>query len=215
MIRVLIADDQDLVRAGVRALLQHDPGLEVVAEASSGSQAVALAREHRPDVILMDLRMPGLGGLDAVARILGDPATAGTRILVLTTFDDEADILEAIRRGAAGYLLKDTASDELRHAIRTVADGGSLLSPRVTARVMEHLASLPVPAEPDPRLRDLTERELAVLRRVALGETNAEIAAALVISPATARTYVSRILTRLGARDRTELAVIAHRSGLG
>lgn len=215
MIRVLIADDQDLVRAGVRALLQHDPGLEVVAEASSGTQAVALAREHRPDVILMDLRMPGLSGLDATGRILEEPALAGTRVIVLTTFDDEADILEAIRRGAAGYLLKDTASDELRRAIRTVADGGSLLSPRVTARVMQHLASLPAPAEPDPRLRDLTERELAVLRRVALGETNAEIAAALVISPATARTYVSRILTRLGARDRTELAVIAHRSGLG
>lgn len=215
MIRVLIADDQDLVRAGVRALLEHDPGLEVVAEAASGPQAVMLTREHRPDVVLMDLRMPGGGGLDATTRILGDPATADTRVIVLTTFDDEADILEAIRRGAAGYLLKDTASDELRRAIATVAEGGSLLSPRVTARVMEHLAAAPARAEPDPRLRDLTERELAVLRRIALGETNAEIAAVLHLSPATVRTYVSRIITRLGARDRTELAILAHRSGLG
>ena len=215
MIRVLIADDQDLVRAGVRALLEHDPGLEVVAEAASGAQAVMLSREHRPDVVLMDLRMPGGGGLDATTRILGDPATADTRVIVLTTFDDEADILEAIRRGAAGYLLKDTGSDELRRAIVTVAEGGSLLSPKVTARVMEHLAAAPVAPEPDPRLRDLTERELAVLRRVALGETNAEIGVVLHLSPATVRTYVSRIITRLGARDRTELAILAHRSGLG
>lgn len=214
MITVLLADDQDLVRAGLRALLAHDPELEVVAEAASGRAAVAKTRQHRPQVVLMDIRMPGTDGIEATRQIRADRDLDGTRVLILTTFDDDADILEAIRLGAAGYLLKDAPSGDIRAAIRTVADGDNILSPTITRRLMEHVASQPEPPAADPRLADLTERERAVLRRIALGETNAEIAAVLFISPATARTYVSRILSKLHARDRTELAVIAHRSGL-
>lgn len=214
MIRVLIADDQDLVRAGIRALLANDPEIAVVAEASDGGTAADRAREHRPDVVMMDLRMPRTNGIEATRRIRADPALDRTRILVLTTFDDDDDIVEAIRVGAAGYLLKDTPSDDLRAAVHTVAGGGSMLSPNVAKRLIEHVAALPRPAVPHPRLDDLTERELAVLRHIAHGENNAELALSLYISPATARTYVSRILTKLDARDRTELAVIAHRSGL-
>lgn len=215
MTRVLLADDQDLVRAGLRTLLGNDPELEVVAEARDGNEAVARSRELRPDVVLMDVRMPGTDGIEATRRIRADPELDAVRVLILTTFDDDEDVLEAIRLGAAGYLLKDTASDDLRRAVRTVADGGNLLSPDITRRVMEHLAAAPAPEPPDPRLAELTERELAVLARIARGETNAEIAATLHISPATARTYVSRILAKLQARDRTQLAVIALNAGLG
>lgn len=214
MIRVLLADDQDLVRAGLRALLAHDPELDVVAEAASGSAAVSSVREHHPDVVLMDIRMPGMDGIEATRRIRADPALRGTRILILTTFDDDVDILEAIRLGAAGYLLKDTPSDELRAALHTVAAGDNMLSPNIARRVMEHISGMPQAARRDPRLDELTDRELAVLHRIAHGENNAEIGNTLYISPATARTYVSRILTKLDARDRTELAVIAHLSGL-
>lgn len=212
MIRVLIADDQELVRTGLRALLVSDAGLTVVAEARTGAEAVAKTREHRPDVVLMDIRMPETDGIEATHRLRSDPATRDARVLILTTFDDDADILAAVRVGAAGYLLKDTPSEELRRAVHTVAGGGNLLSPQITRRVMEHLADSSAAASPHPRLGELTERELAVLTRIAHGDSNAEIAAALCISPATARTYVSRILAKLDARDRTELAVIAHRS---
>lgn len=215
MTRVLLVDDQDLVRAGLRALLGNDPGLEVVAEARNGDEAVARSKELLPDVVLMDVRMPGTDGIEATRRIRADPALHPVRVLILTTFDDDQEVLEAIRLGAAGYLLKDAASDDLRRAVHTVADGGNLLSPEITRRVMEHLASAPAPEPPDPRLGELTERELAVLGRIARGETNAEIAATLRISPATARTYVSRILAKLQARDRTQLAVIALNAGLG
>lgn len=214
MIRVLLVDDQDLVRAGVRALLLNDPGLTVVAEAANGDDAIAKAREHHPDVVLMDIRMPGTNGIEATRRIRADPALTATRVLILTTFDDDDDILEAIRFGAAGYLLKDTPSDALRAAVHTVASGDNLLSPNIARRVMEHIAGMPLPAARDPRLDSLTERELVVLRRIAHGESNAEIASVLYISPATARTYVSRILAKLNARDRTELAVLAHLGGL-
>ncbi|WP_018654461.1 response regulator [Actinomadura flavalba] len=213
MIRVVLVDDQDLVRAGLRALLENDPDIAVVAEAGDGRAGVARARELRPDVVLMDLRMPGTGGLAATAQIRADPALADVRVVVLTTFDDEDEIVEAVRLGAAGYLLKDARADDLRGAVRTAAGGGNPLSPSIARRVMEHLADTPR-QRPDPRLATLTERERAVLVRVAEGETNEEIGRALHISPATARTYVSRILTKLDARDRTALAVIAHRAGL-
>jgi DNA-binding NarL/FixJ family response regulator len=213
VIRVVLVDDQDLVRAGLRALLDSDPGITVVGEAADGRNGLSVVRQHRPDVVLVDIRMPVLDGLETIAAIRADPALADVRAVVLTTFDDDADVLEAVTLGAAGYLLKDTRADDLRRAVHTVAAGENLLSPAVTRRVMERLAAAPVPS-PDPRLAQLTERELAVLARVGLGETNDEIGRVLHISPATARTYVSRLLGKLQARDRTALAVIAHRAGL-
>ena len=214
MIRVVIVDDQDLVRAGIRALLENDPAITVVGEAADGRRALSIVREKRPDVVLMDIRMPRMDGLEATAAIRADSSLVGSRVLILTTFDEDADILDAVVGGAAGYLLKDTSSAELRQAVHTAAAGGNLLSPAIARRVMERLARAPKPAEPDPRLAALTERELAVLIRIGHGDSNGEIAAVLHISPATARTYVSRILAKLHARDRTALAVIAHRSGL-
>ncbi|GAA2532978.1 response regulator [Winogradskya humida] len=214
MIRVVLVDDQELIRAGLRALLASVPDVEVVAEAGDGVAGLAVVRRHLPDVVLMDLRMPGGDGLTATAQITRDASLNGVRVLVLTTFDEATEIDSAIRAGAAGYLLKDIGSDDLRRAVRVVAAGDNLLSPAVTRHVMDRLASQDAPAEPDPRLARLTEREREVLSRVGLGETNQEIGEALFISPATARTYVSRILAKLDARDRTQLAVIAHREGL-
>lgn len=214
MITVVLADDNDLVRAGLRTLLGHDPELTVVAEATDGARAVAAVTRYRPDLVLMDLRMPGMDGIDATRRIRADPSLAGTRVVVLSTFDDEDEVRGAIRAGAAGYLLKDTPADELRAAIRRAAAGEPILSPRVTGQVMEIIATQPGGGRNDPRLADLTERELEMLVRIGHGDTNDEIAAALFLSPATARTYVSRLLTKLGARDRTELAILAVRSGL-
>ncbi|WP_033344867.1 response regulator [Catenuloplanes japonicus] len=220
MIRVLLVDDQELVRAGLRALLARDHSddgtgddvIEIAGEASDGPRALIEARRLRPDVVVMDLRMPGGGGLDATREIT--TAFPGTRVLVLTTFEEPGEIDAAVRAGAAGYLLKDTGADELRQAVRTVAAGGNLLSPTVARLLMDRLAAQD-PAPPrDPRLDALTARELQILARVGLGETNQEIAAALFISPATARTYVSRLLAKLRARDRTQLAVIAHRARL-
>ncbi|MRG60298.1 response regulator [Agromyces sp. CFH 90414] len=214
MISVLIVDDQALVRAGIRALLETDPDLAVVGEAADGRTAVAQAAALRPDVVLMDIRMPGTDGLAATAEITARPDLDGTRIIILTTFDDDEDILEAIAAGAAGYLLKDAPAQALRDAVKTAAAGDNLLAPPIARRVMEHLARSPAPRARDPRLDALSEREREVLVRVAEGDTNEEIAAALHLSPATARTYVSRLLARLEVRDRTALAILAHRSGL-
>lgn len=215
MISVMVVDDQDLVRAGLRTLLTHHPGIEVVAEAGDGQNAVLSAGIHRPDVVLMDVRMPVMDGIEATRRLRADPALAGTRILILTTFDDDDDIIEAIRVGAAGYLLKDTPSEELRRAVHAVAGGDNMLSPQITRKVMEHITAAPSSeAAASIDLSGLTGREVEVLTRIAHGDTNAEIAATLYLSHATARTYVSRILTKLDARDRTELAIIGHRAGL-
>lgn len=215
MIRVLLVDDQDLVRAGLRAMLANAPDIEVIAEARHGEEAIQSARLDSPDIVLMDIRMPIMDGIEATRRILSRTLPTETRVVILTTFDDDEDIIDAVRAGAAGYLLKDAGAEQLRGAVRTVFDGGNLLSPQITKKVMAHMAAQPAAESPEPvDLSDLTERERQVLGRVAEGETNAEIGAALHLSPATARTYVSRILTKLHARDRTELAIMAHRSGL-
>jgi DNA-binding NarL/FixJ family response regulator len=214
MTSVLLVDDQDLVRAGIRALLRGDPDITVVGEATDGRRGVELTRRHRPDVVLMDIRMPGMDGIEATKAITSDERLGGTRVVILTTFDDQADIGNALRVGAVGYLLKDTAGPELREAVRTVGAGGRLLSPAITRTVMEMVATSPPPPTEDPRLAVLSTREREVLERIGHGDTNEEIARALFLTPASARTYVSRILAKVGARDRTELAIIAHRSGL-
>ncbi len=214
MTTVLLVDDQDLVRAGLRALLTRDDSIEVVAEATDGRRGVAAAQRHRPDVVLMDLRMPVMDGIEATRLIRADEELSGTRVVVLTTFDDDADIVEAIRAGAVGYLLKNTPREELRSAVTRAGRGERLLSPEITARLMDMVAVCQAAPTPDPRLALLSSREIEVLTRIGHGDTNDEIAAALHLSPATARTYVSRILSKTGARDRPELVVIAHRSGL-
>jgi len=214
MTTVVLVDDQDLVRAGLRALLTRDESIRVVAEATDGRRGVEAARRHRPDLVLMDLRMPVLDGIEATRMIRADDELAGTHVVVLTTFDDDADVIEAIRAGAIGYLLKNTPRDDLRDAVARAGKGERLLSPEITQRLMELVAVGRAAPMPDPRLGFLSARELEVLARIGHGDTNDEIAATLHLSPATARTYVSRILAKLGARDRPELVVIAHRSGL-
>jgi DNA-binding NarL/FixJ family response regulator len=214
VIRILLADDQMLVRAGFRALLDAEDGFEVIGEAADGEHAVTLAREHRPDVVLMDIRMPGLDGLEASRRILGDPALAGVRIVILTTFESDEYIFEALRLGASGFLVKDTEPADLIKAIKVVADGASLLSPGVTRRLIAEFAKRAKEPTPMPALGELTEREREVMGLVALGLSNDEIARRLVVSPATAKTHVSRIMIKLGARDRAQLVVFAYESGM-
>jgi DNA-binding NarL/FixJ family response regulator len=213
VITVALIDDQALVRAGLRALLEHDPDLRVVGEAEDGRSGLALAQRLRPQVVLMDIRMPGMDGLAATRAIVGDAALAETRVVVLTTFDEDEQIDEAIRAGAAGYLLKDIAPDELRRAVHVVAGGEALLAPAITRRVMQRLAAGGRGTNP-ALVAELTEREREVLRHIGLGQSNDELAEQLFISPATARTYVSRLLDKLGARDRSQLVVLAYESGL-
>jgi DNA-binding NarL/FixJ family response regulator len=214
MTTVVLVDDQDLVRAGIRALLTRDATITVVAEATDGNRGVESVRKHRPDVVLMDLRMPVMDGIEATRAIRADERLARCHVVVLTTFDDDADVVEAIRAGAIGYLLKDTPKEGLRDAVIRAGRGERLLSPAIMQRLMDMVASGRAVSSPDPRLAALSARELEVLAQIGTGATNDEIAAALYLSPATARTYVSRILAKLGARDRPELVVIAHRSGL-
>lgn len=214
-IRVLVADDQALVRAGFVALLDAQDGITVVAEADTGTAALAAARELRPDVVLMDIRMPEMDGLAATRAIAADHALAEVRVVVLTTFELDEYVFEAMRTGASGFLVKHTEPAELVRAVRVVADGEALLSPSVTRRlVSEFAARTKQSAGPSPALAELTSREREVMALVAEGLTNAEIGERLFMSPATARTHVSRILTKLGARDRTQLVVMAYESGL-
>lgn len=213
-IRLVLVDDQQLVRAGLRPLAERDGDIAVVGEASDGRSGLSRVRELRPDLVLMDIRMPVMDGLEATRAIVADPALDGVRVLVLTTFDEDEHVHEAIRAGASGYLLKDIAPDALREAIRTVSAGEALLSPAVTASVMRAAVEGGVgPADRRP-LEDLTAREIEVLALVGRGRTNDEIAAELFLSPATSRTYVSRLLSRLGARDRAALVVLAYETGL-
>ncbi|MCC2315886.1 response regulator [Cellulomonas xiejunii] len=213
MITVVLVDDQELLRAGLRSLVERDGDIRVVGDAATGRQGVARVRELRPDVVLMDVRMPDLDGIEATRAIVADPALADVAVLVLTTFDEDENVFAAIRAGAAGFLLKDVAPDELRQAVRTVAAGEALLDPAVTRRVMRAAAATPPPSDAS-RLSGLTEREREVLREVGRGRSNQEIAASLYLSPATARTYVSRLLTKLDARDRSQLVVLAYETGL-
>jgi DNA-binding NarL/FixJ family response regulator len=215
VIRVVLADDQVLVRAGFRLLLETEDGFEVCGEAGDGAQAVTLARRHHPDVVVMDIRMPGTDGLQATRQISSDPELAGVKVLVLTTFDVDEYVFEALRGGASGFLLKDTDPVDLLHALRVIAAGEALLAPSVTRRLIAEYTSHPEHRRPDPSsLREITEREREVLVLVAGGLSNDEIAEHLVISPATARTHVSRVMTKLGARDRAQLVVLAYESGL-
>jgi DNA-binding NarL/FixJ family response regulator len=214
MIRVLLADDQVLVRGGLRALLDSEADIEIVGEAGDGAEAARLAAELVPDVVLMDIRMPEVDGLDATRAITADPDLGDVRIVILTTFDLDEYVFEAIKVGAAGFLVKDTEPAELIRAVRTVAAGDGLLSPRATRRLVEEYATRAKPAELAPDLERLTEREREVMSHAAAGLSNGEIAALLVISPTTAKTHISRAMTKLGARDRAQLVVFAYETGL-
>jgi DNA-binding NarL/FixJ family response regulator len=213
VIRVLLADDQTMVRAGFRLILSAEPDVTVVGEAADGVEAVAAARRLRPDVTLMDVRMPRMDGIAATRGLLAD-GPAPTRVVVLTTFDVDAHVYDALRAGASGFLLKNAPPEELVQAIRVVAAGGALLDPAVTRRVIEEFARRPAPGPVPAEVGRLTDRELEVLHLVAQGLSNAEIASSLVVSEATVKTHVARMLTKLGLRDRVQAVVFAYERGL-
>ena len=213
--RVAIVDDQPLIRTGLRTMLEHGGDIEIVGEADDGEEAVALARRERPDVVLMDVRMPVLDGIQATRRITADPQLRDVRVVVLTTFDLDDYVYASIRAGASGFLLKDARPEDIVSAVRVVAAGEALLAPSVTRRLIEEFAQRPEPApEASPGLAALTDREREVLTLVGRGLTNAEIAERLYVSPATAKTHVSHIMTKVYARDRAQLVVMAYESGL-
>lgn len=213
-IRVLLVDDQELVRGGFGALIGAEDDLEVVGEAATGAEAIDQAFAVRPDVVLMDIRMPELDGIAATARITADDRLSNTRVLVLTTFDLDQYVYDALRAGASGFLLKDTAPQQLLDAIRIVAGGDALIAPGITRRLISEFASRPDPTTNQADLDALTDRERDVLVEVGHGRNNAEIAERLFISPLTAKTHVSRIMTKVAARDRAQLVVLAYESGL-
>jgi DNA-binding NarL/FixJ family response regulator len=213
-IRIVVADDQALVRSGFLALLRSEGDIEVVGEAADGYEAVKVTKAVRPDVILMDIRMPEMDGLEATRLITADPALRAVRILILTTFDLDAYVHEALRVGASGFLLKDTLPEDLLAAVRVVAAGDALLAPSITRRLIEDFVSRPIAQIADPRLDQLTGREREVLTTVARGLSNAELADELFMSHATAKTHVSHLLTKFAARDRAQLVVIAYETGL-
>jgi DNA-binding NarL/FixJ family response regulator len=215
LIRVALADDQALVRAGFRVLLDAEDDIEVVGEADDGAEAIAVVRRTRPDVVLMDIRMPELDGIEATRRIVADEANASVRVLILTTFEVDEYVFEALRAGASGFLVKDTEPEELVRAVRVVTEGESLLSPGVTRRLVAEFVARPERATGSPpSLAVLTDREREVMALVAAGLSNDEIAEKLFVSPATARTHVSRAMVKLNARDRAQLVVAAYESGL-
>jgi DNA-binding NarL/FixJ family response regulator len=213
-VRVLIADDQALVRRGFRMILESQPDIEIVGEAEDGAQAVALARELAPDIVLMDIRMPGIDGLEATRRLVLD-GPAGVHVLVLTTFDADEYVYGALKAGAAGFLLKSAPPARLVEAVRLVASGEALLAPTITRRLIEGYVRRPAPGTRSPKeVEHLTDRELDVLRQIARGLSNAEIATALVVSEATVKTHVNRILQKLNLRDRVQAVVLAYETGL-
>jgi DNA-binding NarL/FixJ family response regulator len=214
VISVVLADDQALVRAGFRSLLDAQDDIVVVGEAASGEEAVRLAGELTPNIVLMDIRMPGMDGLAATRRIAADARLSDVRVVILTTFGLDEYVFEAIRSGASGFLVKDTEPDELLQAVRVVAAGDALLSPSVTKRLIEEFAAHAKEPQPTEGLDQLTTREREVMALVAAGLSNDEIAQRLFVSPATAKTHVSRAMVKLGARDRAQLVVIAYESGL-
>lgn len=215
MIRVAICDDQALVRDGLRVQLGMSGDIDIVGEASDGEQAIAVARREDPDVMVMDVRMPVLDGIEATRRIVADPSTAGVRVLILTTFDLDENVYAALSAGASGFLLKDATPEEIVHAVRVIAGGESLLAPSVTTRLIREFARRPTAGRPrGDLLASLTEREVEVLVLVAQGLSNAELADRLVVSHATAKTHVSRILAKLALRDRAQLVVAAYEAGL-
>jgi DNA-binding NarL/FixJ family response regulator len=213
-ISVALADDQALVRMGLRVLIESEDDLVLAGEADNGRDAVRLIRRARPDVVLMDIRMPDLDGISALRQVTADPALTGVRVIMLTTFELDEYVFDALQAGAAGFLIKDSDPADMLRAIRLVVAGESLLSPSVTRRVIESFTSRSALRRPHPRLAELTEREREVLGLIGEGLSNEEIATRLVVSPATARTHVSRAMVKLGARDRAQLVVIAYQSGL-
>jgi DNA-binding NarL/FixJ family response regulator len=214
-IRVLLADDQALVRGGFRAILDAEPDIEVVAEASDGAEVLELAARHRVDVALMDIRMPRLDGIEATRRLLAEPRSPPTRVLVLTTFDLDDYVYEALRAGASGFLLKEVLPEQLAPAVRVVAAGEALLAPSITRRLIERFAHGPVPGrQSETLLEELTPRELEVLRLLARGMSNAEIAQQLIVGEATVKTHVAHVLAKLNLRDRIHAVVFAYESGL-
>ena len=213
-IRILVVDDQALIRSGLRMILESEPGMSVVGEAGNGQEAVEMGKRLRPDVILMDVRMPVMDGIDATRKLVGAGLNPDPSVLILTTFDLDEYVYAAIRAGASGFLLKDAPPDDLIHAIHVVAGGDALLAPSVTRRLIEEFAARPTPDTPPDGIHDLTEREVEVLRSLAAGHSNAEIADALYVSEATVKTHVSHILTKLDLRDRVQAVVVAYESGL-
>lgn len=213
-VRILIVDDQALIRSGLRMILEAEPELSVIGEAGDGREALEIAARSRPDVILMDVRMPVMDGIEATRRLNASSLDPKPRVLILTTFDLDEYVYAAIRAGASGFLLKDAPPDDLIHAIRVVARGEALLAPTVTRRLIEEFAARPAPEAAPPGMDELTEREVEVLRSLAAGLSNAEIAEALFVSEATVKTHISHILTKLDLRDRVQAVVVAYESGL-
>jgi DNA-binding NarL/FixJ family response regulator len=211
-IRVILADDQPLVRAGLRRLIDQTPGIDVAGEAGTGTEAVQLTRDTSPDVVVMDIRMPGLDGIEATQMITDDNTNA--RVLVLTTFDEDDYVYGALRAGASGFLVKDMALDDILTAIRVVAAGDAIIAPGVTRRLIARFTSQPRESRRPREITGITDRECEVLRLVGLGMSNAEIAAALYITAGTAKTHVARLLAKLGARDRVQLVITAYEAGL-
>jgi DNA-binding NarL/FixJ family response regulator len=213
-VRLVIADDQELIRTGFRLILAAEPDIEVIGEAATGDQAVKITHQLRPDVVLMDIRMPDLDGIEATRRILAADHEPAPKVLILTTFDLDEYVYDALRAGASGFLLKDLPAHQLASAVRTVGEGDALLSPSITRRLIQQFAAPRVPAGPAPGLDELTPRELEVFRLLATGKTNAEIAAELIVGETTIKTHVTRILSKLGLRDRVQAVVLAYETGI-